>query len=173
MKDSKTMHDAFLNELRDIYDCEKQLVKVLPKLSKQASSAELKKAFETHLHETENHVTRLERAFESLGEKAKGKHCDGIAGIIDEGGAVMKEDFDEATMDACLIGAGQRAEHYEMAVYGTLVAWAKAMGHVPAANLLQQNLDEEKMADKKLNTLAESGINRQAANEATVSEAGK
>ena len=96
----------------------------------------------------------------------RGKHCDGIAGIIEEGKSIMEEDFDDATMDACLIAAGQRAEHYEMAAYGTLVAWARAMGHTGAADLLQQTLDEEKAADEKLSTLAEGGINREAADTA-------
>jgi len=99
-------------------------------------------------------------------EKAKGKHCDGIAGIIEEGGSVMGEDFDESTMDACLIAAGQRAEHYEMAAYGTLVAWARGMGHTEAADLLEQTLDEEKAADRKLTKLAEGGINQEAADAA-------
>ena len=96
----------------------------------------------------------------------RGKHCEGIAGIIEEGKSIMEEDFDESTMDACLIAAGQRAEHYEMAAYGTLVAWAQAMGHTDAARLLQQNLDEEKAADKKLSGLAEGGINQGAADTA-------
>ena len=104
--------------------------------------------------------------FESLDEKVRGKHCDGIAGIIEEGKSIMEEDFDETTMDACLIAAGQRAEHYEMAAYGTLVAWAHAMGHTEAAKLLQQTLDEEKAADKKLSGLAEGGINQGAADAA-------
>ena len=104
--------------------------------------------------------------FESLDEKVRGKHCDGIAGIIEEGKSVMEEDFDDATMDACLIAAGQRAEHYEMAAYGTLVAWARAMGHDEAADLLQQTLDEEKAADEKLTALAEGGINQEAADTA-------
>ena len=104
--------------------------------------------------------------FESLDEKVRGKHCDGIAGIIEEGKSIMEEDFDETTMDACLIAAGQRAEHYEMAAYGTLVAWAKAMGHTEAANLLQETLDEEKAADEKLSALAEGGINQGAADAA-------
>ena len=104
--------------------------------------------------------------FASLDEKVRGKHCDGIAGIIEEGKAIMEEDFDEAAMDACLIASGQRAEHYEMAAYGTLVAWAKAMGHTDAADLLQQILDEEKAADEKLSALAEGGINQEAASSA-------
>jgi ferritin-like metal-binding protein YciE len=158
-----TLHDAFLDELRDAYDAEKQLTRALPKLAKAASSPALRTAFEKHLEETRGHVDRLERVFESLDEKVSGKHCDGIAGIIEEGKSVMEEDFDEATMDACLIAGGQRAEHYEMAAYGTLVAWAQAMGHVEAADLLQQTLDEEKAADKKLSQLAEAGINQEAA----------
>ena len=158
-----TLHDAFLDELRDAYDAEKQLTRALPKLAKAASSPALRTAFEKHLEETRGHVDRLERVFESLDEKVSGKHCDGIAGIIEEGKSVMEGDFDEATMDACLIAGGQRAEHYEMAAYGTLVAWAQAMGHVEAADLLQQTLDEEKAADKKLSQLAEAGINQEAA----------
>ena len=108
----------------------------------------------------------MEQVFESLDEKVRGKHCDGIAGIIEEGKSIMEEDFDETTMDACLIAAGQRAEHYEMAAYGTLVAWAQAMGHDEAASLLQQTLEEEKAADKKLSGLAEGGINQVAADAA-------
>jgi ferritin-like metal-binding protein YciE len=163
MADAGTLHDAFLDELRDTYDAEKQLTKALPKLAKAARSAHLRTAFESHLQETLGHVERLERVFESLDEKARGKHCEGIAGIIEEGKSIMEEDFDEATMDACLIAAGQRAEHYEMAAYGTLVAWAKDMGHTQAAKLLQQNLDEEKAADEKLTSIAEGGVNQQAA----------
>ena len=116
-------------------------------------------------------MQRLEQVFESLDEKVRGKHCDGIAGIIEEGKSIMEEDFDETTMDACLIAAGQRAEHYEMAAYGTLVAWAQAMGHTEAAKLLQQTLDEEKAADKKLSGLAEGGINQSAADAAHAEEA--
>jgi ferritin-like metal-binding protein YciE len=163
MAETGTLHDAFLDELRDTYDAEKQLTKALPKLAKAANSAALRDAFESHLEETRGHVERLEQVFESLGEKVKGKHCDGIAGIIEEGSSMMGEDFDEPTMDACLIAAGQRAEHYEMAAYGTLVAWAKGMGHTAAAKLLQETLDEEKAADQKLTSLAEGGINQQAA----------
>jgi ferritin-like metal-binding protein YciE len=163
MAETGTLHDAFIDELRDSYDAEKQLTKALAKLAKASSNPQLRQAFESHLEETQGHVERLEQVFESLGEKARGKHCDGIAGIIDEGKSVMCEDFDEATMDACLIASGQRAEHYEMAAYGTLVAWATAMGHTDAAKLLQKTLDEEKAADKKLSGLAEGGINRSAA----------
>ena len=163
MADSGTLHDAFLDELRDIYDGEKQLTKALGKMAKAASSPELRSAFESHLEETQGQLERLEEVFNSLDEKVSGKHCEGIAGIIDEGKAIMEEDFDDSTTDACLIAAGQRAEHYEMAAYGTLIAWADAMGHTEAANLLQQTLDEEKAADKKLSALAEGGLNQAAA----------
>ena len=108
--------------------------------------------------------------FQSLDEKARGKHCEGIAGIIDEGKAIMEEDFDDATMDACLIAAGQRAEHYEMAAYGTLIAWARGMGHTDAERLLQETLDEEKAADEKLTSIAEGGVNQEAADAAHPAE---
>ncbi len=163
MAEAGTLRDMFLDELRDTYDAEKQLTKALTKMAKAASEPQLRDAFETHLEETQSHVERLEQVFESLDEKARGKHCEGIAGIIEEGKSIMEEDVDEVTMDACLIAAGQRAEHYEMAAYGTLVAWAQTMGHTDAAKLLQKTLDEEKAADKKLSRLAEGGINRSAA----------
>ena len=163
MAEAGTLHDAFIDELRDTYDAERQLTKALAKLAKAASSPKLRDAFESHLEETQGQIERLEQVFETLDEKARGKHCDGIAGIIEEGKAIMQEDFDQAAMDACLIAAGQRAEHYEMAAYGTLVAWARAMGHTEAADLLQETLDEEKAADEKLSSLAESGINQEAA----------
>jgi ferritin-like metal-binding protein YciE len=163
MAEATTLHDAFIEELRDCYDAERQLTKALPKLAKAASSPELRDAFESHLEETKGQIERLQSVFQSLDEKVRGKHCDGIAGIIEEGSAIMKEDFDESTMDACLIAAGQRAEHYEIAAYGTLVAWARAMGHDEAADALQETLDEEKAADEKLSSLAEGGINQEAA----------
>lgn len=166
MADAGTLRDAFIDELRDAYDAEKQLTKALPKMARAASSAKLRTAFEEHLEETRGQIERLEQIFGSLDEKVRGKHCEGIAGIIEEGKSVMEEDFDEATMDACLIAGGQRAEHYEMAAYGTLIAWAKAMGHMDAVDLLQQTLDEEKTADEKLTALAESGINQTAADAA-------
>src|SRR4026207_2359644 len=159
MAEAGTLHDAFIDELRDAYDAEKQLTKALAKLAKASSNPKLRDAFETHLGETEGQIQRLEQVFESLDEKVKGKHCDGIAGIIEEGKSVMEEDFDDMAMDACLIAAGQRAGHYEMAAYGTLVAWARVMGHEDAAKLLQKNLDEEKAADLKLSQLAEGGLN--------------
>jgi ferritin-like metal-binding protein YciE len=163
MAESGTLHDAFIDELRDAYDAEKQLTKALPKLAKASTSSTLRQAFEAHLEETQGQIMRLEEVFGMLDEKVQGKHCDGIAGIIEEGKSVMEEDFEDTTMDACLIAAGQRAEHYEMAAYGTLVAWARAMGHEDVADLLEQTLDEEKAADEKLTALAEGGINQEAA----------
>ena len=163
MAEMKTLYDAFLDELRDAYDAEKQLLKALPKLAKAASSDELRTAFQTHLDETRTHVTRLEEVFAAIGQKPRAKHCDGIAGIIEEGKAIMAEEFDEATMDACLVAAGQRAEHYEMAAYGTLIAWASALGLTEAAALLEETLNEEKAADQTLSALAEGGLNEAAA----------
>ena len=161
-----TLHDAFIDELRDTFDAEKQLTKALPKMAKAASSPDLRAAFEAHLEETRAQIERLNQVFEGLGEKPRGKHCDGMAGIIEEGKSALEEDVDDVTMDALLIASAQRAEHYEMAAYGTLVAWAQAMGHTEAARLLQQTLDEEKAADKKLSGLAEGGINQSAADAA-------
>ena len=158
-----TLHDAFLDELRDAYDAEKQILKALPKMVKAARSKQLKAAFSAHLKETSDHVVRLEQAFASLDEKVRGKHCDGIAGILEEGKSAMEEDFDEETMDACLIAAAQRVEHYEMAAYGTLLAWANAMGHDDAADLFEETLNEEKTADEKLTLIAEGGVNKAAA----------
>ena len=158
-----SLHTLLQEELKDLYDAEKQLTKALPKMAKAANSPELKQAIENHLEETRQQVQRLEQVFATIEEKARGKHCEGIAGIIEEGQTVMQEEYDEATADALLIASAQRAEHYEMAAYGTLVAWARAMGHDDAADLLQETLDEEKAADEKLNELAEGGINEQAA----------
>jgi ferritin-like metal-binding protein YciE len=162
MAETGTLHDAFLDELRDAYDAEKQLTKALPKMVKAATNPELRGAFATHFEETKDHVSKLEEVFGLLEEKVRGKHCEGIAGIIEEGKSIMEEDFDDATMDACLVAAGQRAEHYEIAAYGTLVAWARAMGHDDAADTLESILDQEKATDEKLSALAEGGINQEA-----------
>ena len=159
----KTLKEAFIDEVRDTYDAERQLTKALPKMAKAATSPQLKKAFTSHLEETRGQIERLEKVFEMLGERARGKHCAGIAGIIEEGASIMEEDFDEATMDAALIAGGQRAEHYEMAAYGTLVAWARELGHMEVAEFLQETLEEEKSADEKLSLLAQNGINPDAA----------
>ena len=159
----KTLHDAFILEIRDIYDGERQITKALPKMIKKGSSDELRTALEEHLEQTHGHIQRLEQVFAELEEKPRGKHCEGIAGLLEEGKSMMEEDFDDAAMDACLIGAGQRVEHYEMAAYGTLVAWAQAMGHEEVVSLLQQTLDEEEAADEKLSEIAEGGVNDEAA----------
>ena len=166
MAEMKSLRDSLVDEIKDMYNAEKQLTKALPKLAKNATNPELRAALESHLEETREQVARLEQVFELLDETAKGKHCAGMAGIIEEGKSVMEEEFDDTTMDACLIASAQRVEHYEMAAYGTLVAWAQAMGHDEAADLLQQTLDEEKAADEKLSTLAEGGINQDAASAA-------
>jgi ferritin-like metal-binding protein YciE len=162
-KPLKTLHDAFLDELRDLYNAEKQITKALPKMVKAASAAPLADAFESHLKETEGQIKRLEQVFESLGEPVKSKTCDGMAGIIEEGKNIISEDFDEAAMDAALIAAAQKVEHYEIGSYGTVIAWAEAMGHNEAARLLKITLDEEETTDEKLSSLATGGINEQAA----------
>jgi len=163
MPEKKGLHNAFVDELRDVYNAEKQLTKALPRMVKNATDPKLKEAFEAHLGETEGHVAILEGVFESIGEKARGKHCDGIAGIIEEAKSMLEEDYDAETVDASLIAAGQRAEHYEITAYGTLIAWAKVMGHSDAAKGLQKILGQEEAADRKLTALAEGGINQRAA----------
>lgn len=154
-----TLRDSLVDEVKDMYNAEKQLTKALPKLAKAATSDELRTAFENHLEETQNHVVKLERVFELLDETARGKHCAGIAGIIEEGGDVLEEDFEDAVMDAAIIAAAQKAEHYEIGSYGTMIAWAKALELTEVAGILNEILDEEKAADEKLSALAESGIN--------------
>lgn len=154
-----TLKDAFVDEVRDMYNAEKQLLKALPKMAKAATSEELRAALESHLEETQGQVARLEKVFELLDEKPRGKHCAGMAGIIEEGSDVLQEDFEGAVMDACIIAAGQRAEHYEMAAYGTAIAWAEALELTEVAELLTETLEEEKAADQKLSAMAEAGIN--------------
>ncbi len=158
------LHEMFLTELRDIYDAEQQLVKALPKLSKAATHPQLKQAFDNHLSETEEHVIRLEEVFASLGEKAKAETCAAMKGLVKEGSDMidMKGDVADAAVDAGLIAAAQKVEHYEIATYGTLVTWSSVMGHDQATRLLEATLAEEKRADEKLNALAEHGINEQA-----------
>ena len=163
MASATTLHEAFVDELRDMYNAEKQITKALPKMVKAASSEDLSTAFEEHLQQTQTQVERLEQVFESIDEKPRSKQCQGMAGILEEGSEILNEDMDEAMMDARLIAAAQRVEHYEMAAYGTLVAWARMMGHDDAARLLEETLNEEKAADEKLTNLAEGGINQHAA----------
>ena len=163
MAKTSTLHDAWLDELRDLYNAEKQISKALPKMVKAATSEPLADAFEAHLQETLKQIQRLEQVFESVGETAKSKTCDGMTGILEEGKDIMGEDFDEPTMDASLIAAAQKVEHYEIASYGTVIAWAESMGHTQAVKLLKQTLSEEEAADEKLTSIATSGINEQAA----------
>ena len=159
MPEVHSLHDVFVHELRDMYNAEQQITKALPKLIKAAESEDLREAFETHLDETHSQIDRLEQAFDLLDEKARGVACDGMSGILSEGRMVLEDGMPGPIRDAALIGAAQRVEHYETAVYGTLIAWAKAMGQNQIADLLTSNLQEEKNADEKLSQLAESGIN--------------
>jgi ferritin-like metal-binding protein YciE len=157
-----TLHEMLVDEIKDLYHAEKQLTKALPKMAKAATHEDLREAFEMHLEETREQITRLEEVFEALGEKVKAKPCAGMAGIIEEGNDTMKEDADGAVMDAALIAAAQRAEHYEIGAYGTCIEWARLMGHTEVVSLLEQTLEEEKATDKKLTMLAESEINQAA-----------
>jgi len=156
------LREALVDEIRDIYNAEKQIVKALPKMAKGAASDELREAFESHLEETENQVSRLERVFELLDEKVRGKHCAGMAGILEEGSETLQEDAEDCLMDAMLIAGAQRVEHYEITAYGTAIAWAEALELTEVAELLGESLAEEKAADQKLSALAESGINEAA-----------
>jgi len=155
------LREAFLDELRDIYHAEKQLLKALPKLAKSASDAELRTAVDDHLAETENQVSRLEQVFELVGEKPETKTCAGMAGIIEEGSDALDAESGPV-LDAVIIASAQRAEHYEIAAYGTVAAWAEGLGYTDAAELLRETLDEEKSADETLTGLAEAGINAAA-----------
>src|ERR1700722_13738917 len=160
------LREFFLDQLRDIYWAEKKLVKTLPKLSEAAHSEDLAAAFDSHLTETEGHVTRLEQVFSLLGEEAKAVECPALKGIAEEGEEIIDETEDNtAQRDVGLIFAGQKAEHYEIATYGALIQLAKDMGENEVAQLLHETLKEEKAADQKLTQLAQSGINKDAAQE--------
>lgn len=158
----KSMDEMFHALLQDVFYAEQELTKALPKMAKEAENDELKKAFSDHQKETEGHVDRLKKAFEMIGKPAKGKKCDAILGIIAEGEEVIKEVDDDDTLDAGLVAAGQAAEHYEIARYGTLCAWAKVIGKPQIANLLHETLEEEKKADALLTKIAERSVNQQA-----------
>jgi ferritin-like metal-binding protein YciE len=158
---AKTLQNLFVEELRDMYDAEKRLIRALPKMAKAAESGELQTAFTNHLRETERQVTRLEQVFRTIGEKPRGKKCDGMMGIIEEGNTAMQE-LDGPVLDAALIAGAQKAEHYEIASYGTLAYFADMLGNSRAKDLLGETLDEEKAADEKLNTIAKSEVNREA-----------
>lgn len=159
---AENLREALVEEIRDLYNAEKQLVKALPKMAKGAESDELREAFEQHLEETEGQVARLERVFELLDEKPRGKHCAGMAGIVEEGSEKLQEDMEGSVLDASLIGAAQKVEHYEICAYGTAIAWAEALGLSEVVDVLNETLEEEKAADEKLTALAESGINQAA-----------
>lgn len=162
---AKELGDLYKEELKDLYSAESQLVAALPKMAKAASSPDLKKAFESHLEETKVQIQRLEQVFEEIEGSPRGKKCKAMEGLVEEGAELIKEkaDFEPAVLDAALIGAAQRIEHYEIAAYGTVRTFAQQLGYTKAVNLLQQTLDEESAADEKLTTLAVSGINQQAA----------
>jgi ferritin-like metal-binding protein YciE len=159
----KDLNELFLDTLKDIYYAEKQILKALPKMAKAANSDELRAAFEKHHDETEGHVERLEQVFELLGKPARGKKCDAIEGIIEEGKEVMEEYADTPALDAGLLAAAQAVEHYEISRYGTLKAWAAKLGMKDAVKLLDQTLAEEKKTDDTLSKIAETAVNYQAA----------
>jgi ferritin-like metal-binding protein YciE len=152
----ESLADAFLDELRDVLSAEKQLTKALPKMAKKATSPQLKKAFESHLAETETHVERVEQAFEETGKAARAKTCEAMKGLLKEGSELMEEDASPEVMDALLIAAAQKVEHYEIATYGTLCTWAETLGYTKALKLLKQNIAQEEAADKKLSQIAET-----------------
>jgi len=156
-----TLQELFVEELRDIYDGEKRLLRALPKMARAATSDDLQTAFTTHAKETAKQVSRLEQVFRSFGEKPRGKKCDGIMGIVEEGNHAI-ETLDGAVLDAALIAGGQKVEHYEIATYGTLAYFAELLGQERAKDLLGETLDEEKATDEKLSGLAKSDVNREA-----------
>jgi ferritin-like metal-binding protein YciE len=153
-----SLNELFVDQLKDLYSAEKQLVKALPRLAKRASNPALKAAFTGHLKETENHVQRLEMIGQSIGAKLSGKKCAAMEGLVEEGKEILEEDGEDAVIDAALIGAAQRVEHYEIAAYGTVRAAARILGYDKVVNLLQSTLDEEGAADKKLTQIAESEV---------------
>jgi ferritin-like metal-binding protein YciE len=157
-----SLQSLFLNELKDIYHAEKQLVRALPRMAKASTTPELRQAFTQHLRETEGQVQRLERVFKELGQTPRAKKCEGMLGLVEEGKEIMQEDGEPAVIDAALIASAQKVEHYEIAAYGCLRTYAQLLGLSNAERLLQQNLDEEEAADEKLNALAEGGINQAA-----------
>jgi ferritin-like metal-binding protein YciE len=160
----QALKELYIDELKDIYNAENQLVKTLPKMAKAANSEELRNGFEEHLEQTRGHVQRLEQIFKELGEKPSGKKCKGMEGLVAEGQEMMGEDFEDDVMDAALISAAQRVEHYEIAAYGTVRTYAELLGEDTAVQLLEQTLEEEKETDQKLTDMA-SEINVKAMGE--------
>jgi ferritin-like metal-binding protein YciE len=161
-KKMKNLQDLFVDTIKDLYDAEKQITKAMPKMIKQAQSNDLKQGFQQHLDQTDKQIQRLEQVFKDLELPARGKHCAGMEGLIKEGQEVMEENMDPEVMDAALIAAAQKIEHYEISGYGTARAYAQALGHTNAARLLDQTANEEGQTDKKLTALAESHINMKA-----------
>ena len=157
-----TLEDVYTDLLKDLYSAEKQLVKALPKMAKNAQSPDLQKAFQEHLRQTEGQVERIERIFQELEGSPRGKKCVGMEGLIEEGNELLQEDVEPDVLDAGLIAAAQKVEHYEIAGYGTARAWAQRLGYDKAARLLQQTLEEESMANEKLTKIAESHVNMEA-----------
>jgi ferritin-like metal-binding protein YciE len=158
----KSLDDLLVHELQDIFDAEKQITRALPKMVKAASHPELQAAFEEHLEQTEGQIERLEQVFKLLGIPAKGKKCDGMAGLIEEGKKMIEENGEPSVKDAALIAAAQKVEHYEIASYGCVCTYAEMLGYDQVHELLGQNLDEEETTDEKLSVLAESLINVEA-----------
>jgi len=157
-----SLDDLLVHELQDIYNAENQILKALPKMIKAASHPELQSAFEEHLEQTEGQVERLDQVFKLLGVPAKGKKCEGMAGLLEEGKTVMEQDAEPSVMDAALIASAQKVEHYEMASYGCVCTYAEMLGYDQVHDLLGQNLEEEEVTDEKLSELAESVINIEA-----------
>ncbi|WP_437185911.1 ferritin-like domain-containing protein [Planctomicrobium sp. SH668] len=151
-----SLQDAFIDELRDVLSAEKQLLKALPKMVKCASGDQLRKALQSHLEETKVHVERVETAMESLDLKPRAKKCEAMAGILEEGASVLEEEGAPQVLDAMIIAAAQKVEHYEIATYGTLCTWARLLGHDAALNVLKQTMGEEEAADKKLTQISET-----------------
>jgi ferritin-like metal-binding protein YciE len=162
MQKLNSLDDIFLEEVKDLYSAEKQLTKALPKVAKKASSPELKSALEEHLVQTEGHINRLEEVFRILGQPPKAKPCAAMKGILEEASEIMSEKAEPSVLDAALIGAAQKVEHYEIASYGTVVQWAKQMGRQDIKELLGQTLDEEEKTDQRLSQLAKTRINIKA-----------
>jgi ferritin-like metal-binding protein YciE len=163
-KDIETMEDLLLHGLKDIYYAENRIVKSLPKLIEKATNRDLTKGLKDHLEETKSQVARLDQVFKKLGQEPKGVRCPAIDGLIDEADEVAGEVADKDVLDAAIVGSAQAVEHYEIARYGTLIAWAESVGHDDIVRLLSTNLKEEKAADKKLSTVAvRKGVNRKAA----------
>jgi|ERR1041384_5108447 ferritin-like metal-binding protein YciE len=163
MEKMDSLEALLLHEVKDLYHAEKQLIKALPKVAEKASSPQLKNAIEDHLRQTEGHVNRLEQIFNILGQPAKGVKCKGMAGILDEGEEVLKFKGSPEALDAAIIMAAQKVEHYEIAGYGSAATWASMLGRQDIKDLLGQTLQEEEMTDQKLTELAKSGINQRAA----------